>query len=109
MHRTARQFEIDGLESGCRPSDGPKMPLCFLNEMKQRVALPISLGQSRREPALERGKRGDQMTPMVNRARRRAHASETVRGFAKAFARGFHGFVVDERAFVGDRSLQQEA
>ena len=107
MHRTARLFEIDGLESGRRPSDGPKMPLCFLNEVEQRVAFLIGLGQSRRERALERSKRSDQVTTMVNRARRRTHAFQAVCGFANAFASGFHGFAVDEPALTSDRALQQ--
>jgi len=75
MHRTARLFEIDGLESRGRASDSPKMPLGFLNEVKQRVPILIGLGQSRCERALERDEGGAQMTPMVDGACRRAKAS----------------------------------
>jgi hypothetical protein len=35
------------------------MPLGFLNEPKQRVSVPIGRGQPRRDPAFERGERGD--------------------------------------------------
>jgi hypothetical protein len=109
MHRTARLPEIDRLESGRRPSDCPKMPLGFLNEVEQRVSLLVGLGQGGSERALERDKRSDQVTPMVNRAYWRAHASQAVGGCANAFPSGFHGFVVDDRALAGDRALQQKA
>ena len=109
MHRTARLSEIDCLEPGRRSADSPKMPLGFLNEVEQRVAFLIGLGQSRGERVLERNKRSDQVTPMVNCAWRRAHASQAVGGFTNAFAGGFHGFVVDDRALASNRTLQQEA
>jgi hypothetical protein len=109
MHCTARLSEIDGLESRRRAPDSPKMPLGFLNEVEQRVAFLIGPGQSRRERALERDKGGDQVTPMVDRACRRAQASQAVGGFANAFASRFHGLVVDERASASDCALQQEA
>jgi hypothetical protein len=109
MHRTACLFEIDRLESGRHSCDGPKMSLGFLNEVEQRVAFLIGPGQSRRERALERDKGGDQVTPMVDRACRRAQASQAVGGFANAFASSFHGLVVDERASASDCALQQEA
>ena len=53
MHRTARLSEIDGLESRRRPSDGPKMPLGFLNEVEQRVAV---LDRSWTEPPRARSR-----------------------------------------------------
>ncbi len=86
MHRTARLPEVDGLESGRRPPDRPKMPLGFLHEVKQRVPILIGLGQSRRERALERDEGGEQMTPMVDGACRRAKASQAFGRFANSFA-----------------------
>lgn len=59
MHRTACLSEINLLESGHGPSHDPQMPLGFLNEVEQRVAVPIGRGQSRGERAFERDKRGD--------------------------------------------------
>ena len=109
MHRTARLSEIDGLESGRRPPDRPKMPLGFLNEVKQRVSVRIGRGQRRRERALKRDEGGDQMTPMVDRACWRAQVSQAFGRFANAFARGLDRFVVDDCARAGDRTLQQES
>jgi hypothetical protein len=72
MHRTARLFKIDGLESRRRASDSSKMPLGFLNEVKQRVSILIGLGLSRCERALERD---EQMTPVVDGVCRGAKTS----------------------------------
>jgi hypothetical protein len=66
VHRTARLLEIDGLESGRRPPNRPKMPLAFLNKVKQRISIRIARGQGRRERVLEWGERGDQVIPMVD-------------------------------------------
>src|ERR1700722_2161192 len=107
MHGTARLSEIDCFESRRRPSDGSEMPLCFLNEMEQRVALPIGLRQSRREPPLKRDKCCDQVTVMVDRACRRAQAFQAVGGFGDAFASGVNGFAIDEPALASDCALQQ--
>jgi hypothetical protein len=72
MHRTACLSEIDRLESGRRPSHDPQMPLGFLNEVEERVAVLIGRGLGRGERAFERDKRGDQVTSMVGRACRSA-------------------------------------
>ena len=109
MHRTARLFKIDGLESRSCASNGPKMPLGFLNEVKQRVPAVVRLGQSRCERALERGEGGEQMTPMVDGAARRAKTSQTAGCFPDLFASALDRFIVDDRAGAGDCTLQDEA
>ena len=109
MHRTACLFEIDRLESGRHSCDGPKMPLGFLNEVKQRVPILIGLGQSRCERALERDEGGVQVTPMVDGAARRAKASQAFGRFVNAFTSGLDRLVVDDCARAGDRTLQQES
>ena len=109
MHRTACLLEIDGLESGRRSPDRPKMPLGFLNKVKQRVSVRIGRGQRRRERALDRDKGGCQMTPMVGRARWRAQVSQAFGRFANAFAGDLDRFVVDDCAAAGDCTLQQES
>src|SRR4029077_16862674 len=103
--RTACLLEIDGLESGRRPPDRPKMPLGFLNEVKQGVPVPIGRGQGRRERALDRDKGGCQMTPMVSRVCWRAQVSQAFGCFANAFASGLDRFVVDDCTGAGDRTL----
>jgi hypothetical protein len=109
MHRTARLFEIYGFESRCRASDRPKMPLGFLNEVKQRVSVRIGRGQRRRERALNRDKGGCQMTPMVGRACWRAEVSQAFGRVANPFASGLDRLVVDDCTGAGDRALQQES
>jgi hypothetical protein len=109
LHRTACLLEIDGLESGRRPSDRPKMPLGFLNEVKQRVSVRIGRGLRRRERALNRDKGGCQMTPMVGRDCWRAQVSQAFGCFANAFAGTLDRFVVDDCTGAGDRTLQQES
>jgi hypothetical protein len=86
VHRTACLPEIDCLESGRCPAHGPKAPLGFLNEVEQRVCVLISRGQRRGARAIERGKRGDQVTPMVARPGRRAQAAHAFGRFANSFA-----------------------
>ena len=105
MHRTARLPEIDRLESGRRPPDRPKMPFGFLNEVKQRVAVPIGRGQGRRERVLKRHERGCQVSPMVSRTGRRAQASQAFGRFENAFAGGFDRFVIDDCAGASDCAL----
>jgi hypothetical protein len=109
VYRTACLPEIDWLESRRRPSDCAQVQLGFLNKVEQRVAVPIGRGQGRSERAFERDKRGDQVTPMVGGACRRAQASQAFSGFANAFASGLHRFVVDNRAAASNRTLQEEA
>jgi hypothetical protein len=89
VHRTACLPEINGFEAGRRPSDGPQMPLGFLNKVEERVSVLISRGQSRSERALERGKRGHQVTSMVGRDFRGAQAAQAIGRFANSFASGF--------------------
>jgi hypothetical protein len=105
VHRIACLPEIDCVESGRCPAHGPKAPLGFLNKVEQRVRVLISRGQRRGERALERGKRGDQVTPMVDRARRRAQAARAFGRFANSFASGLYSLVVDDRAATDDRTL----
>ena len=85
------------------------MSLGFLNEVEQRVAFLIGLGQGCGERTLERDKGGDQVTSMVGRACRRAQASQAVGGIANAFASGLHRFVVNDRPSAIDCALQQKA
>jgi hypothetical protein len=89
VHRAARLPEIDGLESGHGPSHDPQMPLGFLNKVEERVAVLIGRGQSRSERALQRGKRGHQVTSMVGRGFRGAQAAQAIGRFANSFASGF--------------------
>jgi hypothetical protein len=105
VHRTARLPEIDCLESGRRPPDRPKMPLGFLNDVKQRVSVWIGRGQRRRERALNRDKGGCQMTPMVGRACWRAQVSQAFGRFANPFASALYRLVVHDCAGAGDRTL----
>jgi hypothetical protein len=109
MHRTACLSEIDLFESRRGLSHDPQVPLGFLNEVEERVAVPIGRGQGRCERALERDKRGDQVAPMVDRACWRAQAPQAFGGFANAFASSLDRLVVDDRARASDRALQQEA
>ena len=109
MHRAARLPKIDSRESGRRPSDRPKMPLGFLKKVEQCVSIVIGRGQGRGEPALERGKRGLQVIPMVDRACWRAQAAQAFGGFTNSFASAFYRRVVDDRTRTSDRTLQQEA
>ena len=91
MHRTACLSEIDRLESGRRPSHDPQMPLGFLNEVEQSVAILVGLGLGRRERGFQRDKRSDQMTSMMDRVCWRAHAPQAIGGFLNASASRFHG------------------
>src|SRR6202522_4625807 len=75
LHRTACLLEIHGLEFGRRAPGRPKMPLGYLNKVKQRVSVRIGRGQRRRERTFECGEGACQMTPMVGRVRRRAQVS----------------------------------
>jgi hypothetical protein len=109
MHRTARLPEINRLESRHSPSHDPQMSLGFLNEVEQRIAVPISCGQSRGERALERRKRGYQVTSMVGRFRWRAQTAEPLSCFADSFERRLEGLVVNDRPAARDRALQQKA
>ena len=85
------------------------MPLGFLDEVEERVSVPIGLGEGRRKRALERDKRGDQVSSVVGRAWRRAQGSQAFSGFAKAFASGLHRLGVDRRPGACKRPLQQKA
>ncbi len=85
------------------------MPLGFLNEVEQRVAVRIGRGQRRCKRALDRDEGGRQMTPMVGRAGWRAEVSQAFGRFANGFASRLDRLVVDDCAGAGCRTFQQES